>query len=41
MGQFGVYDVHLSPTASAGQQVNCTLTTAKEPVDVYMRIVLS
>lgn len=36
MGQFGVYDVHLNDVGdNAG--TNCTLSTAKEPVDVYAR----
>ena len=34
-GQFGVYDVHLSP--ASGDKVTCELITAKEPVDIYMR----
>lgn len=35
LGEFGVYDVALE---SRGEKnVSCALSTAKEPVDIYMR----
>ena len=31
MGEFGVYDFRIEPSK------NCEFTTAKDPVDIYMR----
>lgn len=34
MGEFGVYDLNL---AKSENKADCTLTTAKDPVDIYAR----
>ena len=38
MGEFGVYDVDLTAgSTESSTGFDCAISTAKEPVDIYMR----